>query len=148
MLDLTWPCREPLLDDALDRLLSPDSVQASDNLSSAGVMPGAEDRSWEEEDGIYPDLSREGTLTPMTESSWIDECYTPSSCPGTPDATLDLPTQQPSAVERLSASGQVGHNNFDSPKISCWHTAREPYYPMGSLYYFAMWPKTLIMPDN
>ncbi|XP_068171364.1 uncharacterized protein [Antennarius striatus] len=104
---LTWPCREPLFDDALDKLLSPDSIQLSYNQLPASVLPGDEDRSWEEEDGLYPDFSREGTLTPMTESSWIDECFTPSTCPGTPDATLDLPTQQPSAVERLSASGQL-----------------------------------------
>lgn len=102
-LDLTWPCREPLLDDALDKLLAPDS-----NQPPASVMSGGEDRFWEEEDGIYPELSREATSTPMTESSWIDECFTPSTCPGTPDAALDLPLQQPSAVERLSASGQVG----------------------------------------
>ncbi|XP_028430799.1 flocculation protein FLO11 isoform X2 [Perca flavescens] len=110
MLDLTWPCREPLLDDALDKLLASDYTQPSENQPPASIMLGDEDRSWEEEDGIYPDLSREGTLTPMTESSWMDECFTPSTCPGTPDATLDLPTQQPSAVERLSASGQVGHS--------------------------------------
>lgn len=110
ILDLTWPCREPLLDDALDKLLSPDSTQPSENQLLASIMPEDEDRSWGEEDGIYPDLSREGTLTPMTESSWIDECLTPSTCPGTPDATLDLPSQQPSAVERLSASGQVGRS--------------------------------------
>nr|XP_046240325.1 mucin-17-like isoform X1 [Scatophagus argus] len=107
ILDLTWPCREPLLDNALDKVLSPDSNQQSENQPHASVMPGDEDRFWDEEDGIYPDFSREGTLTPMTEASWMDECFTPSTCPGTPDATLDLPTQQPSAVERLSASGQL-----------------------------------------
>ncbi|XP_029006049.1 paxillin-like isoform X3 [Betta splendens] len=101
-LDLTWPCREPLLDDALDKLLFPDS-----NQPAGSVMSGSEDRFWEEEDGMYPELSREATSTPMTESSWIDECFTPSTCPGTPDAALDLPLQQPSAVERLSASGQL-----------------------------------------
>lgn len=109
-LGLSWPCREPLLDDALEKLLAPDSTQLDENQSPASIMPGDEDRPWEEEDGIYPDLSREGTLTPMTESSWMDECFTPSTCPGTPDAMLDLPTQQPSAVERLSASGQVRHS--------------------------------------
>lgn len=106
-LGLTWPCREPLLDDTLEKLLAPDSTQLDDNQPPASITSGDEDRPWEEEDGIYPDLSREGTLTPMTESSWMDECFTPSTCPGTPDAMLDLPTQQPSAVERLSASGQV-----------------------------------------
>lgn len=110
ILDLTWPCREPLLEDTLDKLLAPDSTQQSDNQPPASITSGDEDRSWEDEDGIYPDLSREGTLTPMTESSWMDECFTPSTCPGTPDVTMDLPTQQPSAVERLSASGQVGRS--------------------------------------
>lgn len=111
-LDLMRPCRDPFLDDALDKLLSPNPTQLSEDQPPDSEIPGDENRSWEEEeeDGIYPDLSREGTLTPMTESSWIDECFTPSTCPGTPDATLDLPTQQPSAVERLSASGQVGRS--------------------------------------
>lgn len=94
VLDLTWPCREPLLDDALEKVLAPESARLTEYQQSA----------WEEDD-----FGREETLTPMTESSWMDECFTPSSCPGTPDATLDLPLQQPSAVERLSASGQVGN---------------------------------------
>lgn len=104
--DLTRPCQDPLLDHALDKFLSPDST----HQPPVSVTPGDEDRAWEEEDGFYPDFSREGTLTPMTESSWMDECFTPSTCPGTPDTPLDLPTQQPSAVERLSASGQVGQS--------------------------------------
>nr|XP_057910510.1 uncharacterized protein LOC131105956 isoform X1 [Doryrhamphus excisus] len=107
IMDLTWPCREPFLDTALDKLLAPGSTQPDESQAPTSVTPGDEDRPWDEEDGIYPDVSREGTLTPMTEASWIDECFTPSTCPGTPDATLDLPTQQPSAVERLSASGQL-----------------------------------------
>ncbi|XP_016528052.1 flocculation protein FLO11-like isoform X1 [Poecilia formosa] len=107
VLDLTWPCREPLLDDTLDKILTPDSNRLVENQPPVCVVPGDEDKSWEEEDGFYPEYSREGTLTPMTESSWMDECFTPSSCPGTPDATLDLPVQQPSAVDRLSASGQL-----------------------------------------
>uniref|UniRef100_A0A3P9KFA5 Paxillin a n=1 Tax=Oryzias latipes TaxID=8090 RepID=A0A3P9KFA5_ORYLA len=92
VLDLTWPCREPLMDDALEKVLAPESARLTEYQQSA----------WEEDD-----FGREETLTPMTESSWMDECFTPSSCPGTPDATLDLPLQQPSAVERLSASGQL-----------------------------------------
>ncbi|XP_028302068.1 paxillin a isoform X2 [Gouania willdenowi] len=106
-LGLTWPCREPLLDDALDRILFPESTRPGESHPSASVVSGEEDQFWEEEDGIYPDLCREDTLTPMTESSWMDDCFTPSTCPGTPDATLDLPMQQPSAIERLSASGQL-----------------------------------------
>ncbi|XP_010792874.1 uncharacterized protein [Notothenia coriiceps] len=106
-LGLSWPCREPFLDEALDKLLAPNSNQLSENQPPASSMSGDYDRYWEEEEGSYTDYSREGTLTPMTESSWMDECPTPSTCPGTPDATLELPTQQPSAVERLSASGQL-----------------------------------------
>lgn len=108
--DRTWPCGGPLLDHTLDKPLSADSTRLSENQPPVSVISGDEDRAWDEEDGFYPDFSREGTLTPMTESSWMDECFTPSTCPGTPDATLDLPTQQPSTVERLSASGQVGQS--------------------------------------
>lgn len=108
ILDLTWLGQDPLCVPALDNLASPDTTRLSENQPPASTISGDEDGAWEEEDGFYPDYSREGTLTPMTESSWMDECFTPSTCPGTPDATLDLPTQQPSAVERLSASGQVG----------------------------------------
>ena len=71
-------------------------------------MQGDEDRLWDDEEGIYPSLSRDGTLTSMIDSSWMDECMTPSTYPGTPDVMQELPSQQPSAVERLSASGQVG----------------------------------------
>ena len=121
--DVSWPCRAPLLNDALDKLLAmgPGEMHTrgsfDDGASDLGgystqgeSMQGDEDRLWEDEEGIYPagSLSRDGTLTPMTESSWMDECMTPSTCPGTPDAMQDLPSQQPSAVERLSASGQVG----------------------------------------
>lgn len=116
MIDLTWPRQDPLLDPAQDKFLSPDSTHSSENQPPASVISADEDRAWEEEDGFYPDSSREGTLTPMTESSWMDECFTPSTCPGTPDATLDLPTQQLSAVERLSASGQVGSIALTLPK--------------------------------
>lgn len=116
IIDLTWPRQDPLLDRAQDKFLSPDSAHLRENQPAASVISADEDRAWEEEDGFYPDFSREGTLTPMTESSWMDECFTPSTCPGTPDATLDLPTQQLSAVERLSASGQVGSIALTLPK--------------------------------
>lgn len=112
ILDLKWPCRDPVLDDTLDKLLCPDSAQLRETQTPVSLITGDEDRSWEEEDGMYPDYSREGTLTPMTESSWMDECFTPSTCPGTPDATLELPSQQPSAIERVSASGQVGRSTW------------------------------------
>lgn len=131
VLDLTWPCRDPLLDQALDKLLGADSTSLSENQPPVSVLSGDEDRAWDEEDGFYPDFSREGTLTPMTESSWMEECFTPSTCPGTPDATLDLPMQQPSAVERLSASGQVGQ--------SLWLSQNKPWHKVGgSRTYFGL----------
>lgn len=50
----------------------------------------------------------EGSMTPMTEASWMDDSLTPSSCPGTPDAQMDLPTLHPvSTMDRVSASGHV-----------------------------------------
>lgn len=124
-LDLKWPCRDPVLEDTLDKLLCPDSARLRETQTPASLVPGDEDRSWEEEDGMYPDYSREGTLTPMTESSWMDECFTPSTCPGTPDATLELPSQQPSAIERLSASGQVGRSTWLSQNKLLAERSRE-----------------------
>ncbi|XP_059926185.1 paxillin a isoform X1 [Gadus macrocephalus] len=118
--DFSWPCRAPLLNDALDKLLAmgPGEMHTrggfDDGFSDlggystqGGSMQGDEDRLWDDEEGIYPSLSRDGTLTSMTDSSWMDECMTPSTCPGTPDVMQELPSQQPSAVERLSASGQL-----------------------------------------
>lgn len=125
ILDLKWPCRDPVLDDTLDKLLCPDSARLRETQTPASLIPGDEDRSWEEEDGMYPDYSREGTLTPMTESSWMDECFTPSTCPGTPDAMLELPSQQPSAIERLSASGQVGRSTWLSQNKLLAERSRE-----------------------
>ncbi|XP_029115205.1 flocculation protein FLO11 isoform X1 [Scleropages formosus] len=50
----------------------------------------------------------DGTASPVTESSWTDDSPVSSPCPpGTPDAQLDLPRLQPSAVERVSASGHI-----------------------------------------
>lgn len=49
----------------------------------------------------------DGSMTPLTEASWMDESLSPSSCPGTPEAALDLPLLQTPSVERVSASGHV-----------------------------------------
>lgn len=131
--DMSWPCREPLLNDALDKLLAmgPSQLHMGGNFDDGASdlegysMQGDEDRLWEDEEGMYPSLSRDGTLTPMTDSSWMDECMTPSTCPGTPDVMQDLPSQQPSAVERLSASGQVGLSPWGSRNkmlVHGWNT--------------------------
>lgn len=50
----------------------------------------------------------DGSMTPMTEASWMDESLTPSSCPGTPDAQMDLPMlHMAGTLDRISASGHV-----------------------------------------
>ncbi|CAB1353970.1 unnamed protein product [Coregonus sp. 'balchen'] len=121
-LRITWPCREPLLEDTLGRLLSFDFTLPEGEVKHAKMtyqdkvelcaMAGDKERTWEDEERIYPRHStpldgREGTMTPLTKASWMDDCLTPSACPGTPETTLDLPLNQPSAVERLSTSGQL-----------------------------------------
>lgn len=49
----------------------------------------------------------DGSASPLTEASWMDESITPSSCPGTPEAALDLPLLQTPTTDRVSASGHV-----------------------------------------
>ncbi|XP_063066901.1 paxillin a isoform X2 [Engraulis encrasicolus] len=124
-LGITLPCPEPMLEDALDRLLATTLGQPDRNWSTKllarepkegsvsprhidELPPGIDEecRRWfEDENGTPGD--GEGCLTPATEGSWMDECMTPSSGAGTPDVCMDLPLSQPSAVERLSASGQL-----------------------------------------
>ncbi|XP_023844230.1 uncharacterized protein [Salvelinus sp. IW2-2015] len=121
-LGITWPCREPLLKDTLDRLLSFDfslperevehAKETHQDKEELYAMAGDKERTWEDKESINPRHStsldgRERTMTPLNKASWMDDCLTPSTCPGTPETTLDLPLNQPSAVERLSTSGQV-----------------------------------------
>ncbi|XP_051509144.1 proline-rich protein 36-like isoform X1 [Myxocyprinus asiaticus] len=50
----------------------------------------------------------DGSVTPMTEASWMDDSLTPSSCPGTPDAQMDLPMlHMAGTMDRISASGHL-----------------------------------------
>ncbi|XP_041914911.1 paxillin a isoform X2 [Alosa sapidissima] len=122
-LGITLPCSEPLLEEVLDKLLAtsltqpertwpmkpvtrePEEGSISPRQGDDGASGTEEDyRRWMEDGHSTPG---EGSLTPFTEGSWMDECMTPSSGTGTPDVTMDLPLSQPSAVERLSASGQL-----------------------------------------
>lgn len=121
-LGITWPCREPLLEDTLGRLLSFDFTLPEGEVEHAKethqdkeelyAMAGDKERTWEDKESINPRHStsldgREGTMIPLNKASWMDDSLTPSTCPGSPETTLDLPLNQPSAVERLSTSGQV-----------------------------------------
>lgn len=54
--------------------------------------------------GLLHQLTPQGGIKDVT---WMDDSLNPTSFPGASDGSLDLPLLQPSAVERLSASGQV-----------------------------------------
>ncbi|KAG9354674.1 hypothetical protein JZ751_001387, partial [Albula glossodonta] len=130
------PVVEPSLDEALDNLLAmsfsepergggkeatevaplqevhEEAVLATDRSQVLPDMHSGEEEKrdlldWIDMELKMSDDGREGTITPLTEASWMDESLTPSSCPGTPDTQLDLPLLQPSAVERISASGHI-----------------------------------------
>ncbi|XP_067270579.1 uncharacterized protein pxnb isoform X1 [Pseudorasbora parva] len=50
----------------------------------------------------------DGSMTPMTEASWMDDSLTPSSCPGTPDGQMDHPMlHMAGTMDRISASGHI-----------------------------------------
>lgn len=65
----------------------------------------------------------DGSMTPMTEASWMDESLDGSSCPGTPDAAMDLPLLQPATMDRVSASGHVWDNSHHTV-LFCTNTRR------------------------
>ncbi|KAM4745871.1 uncharacterized protein pxnb isoform 1-T1 [Anableps anableps] len=52
-------------------------------------------------------LYTDGSMTSLTEASWMDESMTPSSCPGTPDVTMDMPLLQAPSIDRVSATGHI-----------------------------------------
>ncbi|KAG5840712.1 hypothetical protein ANANG_G00191600 [Anguilla anguilla] len=89
------------------------------------VLPDTTAREEDKRDLLdWMDLSedgRDGTITPLTEASWMEGSLTPTSCPGSPDVQMDLPLLQPSAVERISASGHVGTGR--PPETSSYESA-------------------------
>ncbi|XP_035377739.1 paxillin isoform X3 [Electrophorus electricus] len=63
---------------------------------------------WADVELKLPYDGADGSVTPVTEASWMDDSLTPSSCPGTPDAQIDMPSLQPtSPMDRISASGHI-----------------------------------------
>nr|XP_046203537.1 proteoglycan 4-like isoform X2 [Oncorhynchus gorbuscha] len=66
----------------------------------------------------------DGSMTPMTEASWMDESLDGSSCPGTPDAAMDLPLLQPATMDRVSASGHVWDSSHHHTVLFCTNTHR------------------------
>lgn len=110
----------------LDRnSMQPDTFTSATNTITDDSMDGGTDGNgdldWADEelsmsfhDGLDGTMSSyterpytDGSMTPLTEASWMDESMTPSSCPGTPDVSLDLPLLPTPTIDRLSASGHV-----------------------------------------
>ncbi|XP_063051948.1 mucin-5AC-like [Engraulis encrasicolus] len=128
--ELPLGARQEVLEEpiqALDRRdVRPDTMQSwatgppddGDTTDGDGTLDyqsdGRSELDWAEMDlkMAYEGEGGEGTMTPMTEASWMDESLTPySSCPGTPDTQmLDLGVMgmvTPLSVDRVSASGHL-----------------------------------------
>ncbi|XP_075879183.1 paxillin-like isoform X2 [Nelusetta ayraudi] len=91
--------------------VQPDTFTATltdGSLDGNGELDWTNDEEEEEEEEEELSVSFrdvwDGSVTPMTEASWMDESATPSSCPGTPEASL---LQTPTSLERVSASGHI-----------------------------------------
>ncbi|XP_073697093.1 paxillin a isoform X2 [Garra rufa] len=100
ILGMSLPCPEPLLDEALDKLLT-----SLSQPEPGKVVEGAPVSS-EVTDGVLG-LLHQSTPQGGFKESWMDDPLNPTSIPGASEVSLDLPLLQPSAVERLSASGQL-----------------------------------------
>lgn len=105
--------------------VQPDMFTSATNTITDGSVDGGTDGNgdldWADEelsmsfhDGLDGTMTpyterpyTDGSMTPLTEASWMDESMTPSSCPGTPEAALDLPLLQTPGIDRVSASGHV-----------------------------------------
>ena len=73
---------EPIV--SMDRRdVRPDTQTESDYQSD-----GRSDLDWAEMELKMVYEGTDGSMTPMTEASWMDESLTPSTCPGTPDAQM------------------------------------------------------------
>lgn len=97
---------------AVDRRDVRPDTQADSEMGDGLLEDQSDCRSdlldWADIELKLPYDGTDGSMTPMTEASWMDESLTPSSCPGTPDTQMDLPMLHPvGAMDRISASGHV-----------------------------------------
>lgn len=105
------PCEEEEVQEELILPVDRSSVRpdtfASTTITDESV-DGNGDLDWADEElSLSFQDGMDGSMTPLTEASWMDESITPSSCPGTPEAALDLPLLQTPTMDRVSASGHV-----------------------------------------
>ncbi|XP_049342202.1 caskin-1 isoform X1 [Astyanax mexicanus] len=93
------------------RVMQPDThteSEAGDGLLEDQSDCRSDLLDWADMELKLPYDGADGSMTPMTEASWMDESLTPSSCPGTPDAQMDLPIlHSASPMDRISASGHL-----------------------------------------
>ncbi|KAL0194150.1 hypothetical protein M9458_012446, partial [Cirrhinus mrigala] len=101
ILGISLPCPKPLLDEALDKLLT-----SLSQPEPRKVIEGAPVSS-EVNDDVLALLHQSTPQGGFKDVTWMDDSLNPTSIPGMSEVSLDLPLLQPSAVERLSASGQV-----------------------------------------
>ncbi|XP_076859560.1 uncharacterized protein pxnb isoform X2 [Brachyhypopomus gauderio] len=112
---LNFAMRPPVFEETIvsmdRRVMQPDThteSEAGDGLLEDQSDCRSELLDWADMELKLPYDGADGSMTPMTEASWMDESLTPSSCPGTPDAQMDLPMLQPAnPMDRISASGHI-----------------------------------------
>ncbi|XP_051526982.1 uncharacterized protein LOC127425270 [Myxocyprinus asiaticus] len=117
ILGISLPCPEPLLEEALDKLLvsslsQPEPIKRVPLTMVEGSSPKCDQQRLITEDLALlgrstPQDGCEGTVMPVTEAGWMDDSLNSALFFGMSDVSLHLPVLQPSAVERLSASGQL-----------------------------------------
>uniref|UniRef100_A0A9J8CW40 Paxillin n=1 Tax=Cyprinus carpio carpio TaxID=630221 RepID=A0A9J8CW40_CYPCA len=102
ILGISLPCPKHHLEEALDKLLMSSLSQPEPVKFGEGAPASSEVN--DDVLGLLHQLTPQGGIKDVT---WMDDSLNPTSFPGASDGSLDLPLLQPSAVERLSASGQL-----------------------------------------
>ncbi|XP_056313273.1 paxillin a isoform X1 [Danio aesculapii] len=103
ILGINLPCPKPLLEEALDKLLTSSLDVQPEPVKQPIGSPFFSEVNNDVLELLHQSMPQDG----LGKLSWMDEFPNPASHPGASDVSLDLPLLQPSAVERLSASGQL-----------------------------------------
>ncbi|XP_042579127.1 paxillin-like isoform X3 [Cyprinus carpio] len=110
ILGISLPCPKPLLEEALDKLLT-SSLSQPEPVKLGEGTPA----SLEVNDDILACFHQSTPSGGLKDVTWMDDPLNSTSFPEESDVSLDLPLLQPSAVERLSASGQIMAQGKSSP---------------------------------